>query len=149
MPYSSKADVQIEVGGSENLIQLADLESEFPVTTGIDAIVANAIAEADGAINSYIRQRFAIPLAVVTDQIRRLSARWAARTLRRYRWKGQPLTDDIEAEKVDREWLKGVGSGIIQIDIEPTPQGSDLIIDKAAERDTARTVSLRKLEGFI
>lgn len=150
MAYSTKARVQKMVGGAANLTELADLENEMPGSSaGIDTAVADAISEADGVINSYLRQRFAVPLAAPTDEIVALSAKWATRVLRRSRYKGQPIIEDLEAEKIDREWLLKVAKGEIQLGVEPSPSPSDIIVDTVAERDTARNVSLEKLKGFI
>ena len=126
------------VGGSANLTELADLENQMPGSSaGVDAAVADAIAEADGVINSYLRQRFAVPLAVPTDEIIALSAKWATRVLRRNKYKGQPIIEDLEAEKIDRDWLLKVAKGEIQLGIEPSPDPSDIIID-TVERETPR-----------
>lgn len=151
MPYSTEANVRNGVGGSRNLIELADLE-DTQVTdggVGVSAVVVEAIREADGIINSYLRQRFAVPLAVVPDEIRALSSAWACRVLRRNRFKGQPISEDQDAEKIDREWLKLVAKGEIQLGLEPTPAASSVVIDKVGTRDTALLISSNRMKDFI
>lgn len=146
MPYSTQSDVQIAAGGATNLAQLSDLEN----AAAIDAsVVAAAIRTADGVINSYVGHRYAVPLAVVPDTIRDLSAAWAVRVLRKNRYNGAPLTDDQEAEKIDREWLVGVADGTISLGLEPTPEKASMVIDKAAPRDSALETSRDRLRGFI
>lgn len=117
--------------------------------SGMVATVAAAIREADGYINSYLRQRFAVPLATPTDEVVAMSAAWAARVLRRARYKGQPVADDQEAEKIDRLWLKGVADGTIQLGIEPSPTKSSIVTDAVGERDSSLRISSAKLDDFI
>jgi phage gp36-like protein len=150
MAYSTKANVQTAVGGSANLVELADLENEMPGSSaGMDSTIDDAIRGADGFINSYLRQRFAVPLAVVPDEIRDLSASWASRILRRNRYKGQPIQADLDAEVIDRKWLDGVAKGQIQIGVDPSPNPSDIIVDTVQPRDTSLTISREKMKGFI
>jgi phage gp36-like protein len=159
MAYSTFDDVRIAVGGSRNLVELADLEdtaATFGSTPALQLtdpavidVVGKAIAEADGYINGYLKQRSAVPLAIVPDEIANMSAAWAARVLRRQRYKQQPLSEDQEAEKSDRAYLADIAKGIIQLGIQPTPAKSDIIIDKAAPRDPTLTVSLARLKQFI
>lgn len=150
MAYCTQSDVQTEVGGSRTLVELADLEDAGAGSgPAVAAGVTSAIAEADGYINSYLRQRFSVPLAAVAPEIAGLSAKWAARVLRRRRYKSQPLVEDQEAEKIDRAWLQLVSDGEIQLSVEPTTAASDIVIDKAAARDSALDVSRERLKGFI
>lgn len=159
MAYSSFDDVRVAVGGGRNLVELADLE-ETAATMGsstaaqltdpnVIAVVNKAIADADGFINGYLKQRVAVPLAVVPDEISAMSCAWAARILRRQRYKQQPLTEDTEAEKIDREYLADIAKGIIQLGLEPTPEKSSIVIDKAAPRDATQAISRERMKTFI
>lgn len=151
MAYSTQDDVRIAVGGTRNLIELADLEGTNGIDggAGVALVVGKAIAEADGIINSYLKQRLAVPLAIVPPEIASMSAAWAARVLRRNRFKAQPISEDQDGEKIDRDWLMLVAKGEIQLGLEPTPAHSSIIIDKAAPRDPSLVISKRKLQGFI
>jgi phage gp36-like protein len=151
MPYSTLSDVQIAVGGQANLIELADLDESFLDDGGasMSLAVEQAIRTADGIINSYIGHRHKVPLATVPDTVIDLSAAWAARILRRNRYRGQPLIDDQEAEKIDREWLTNVAKGLVSLGIEPTPEKASIVIDKAAPRDTTLSISNCRMKGFI
>lgn len=159
MAYSTFDDVRIAVGGSRNLVELADLEetaadagdtpAEQLTDPNVIDVVNKAIAEADGIINGYLKQRSAVPLAVVPDEISAMSSAWAARILRRQRYKQQPLTEDQEAEKIDRLYLADVAKGIIQLGVEPTPEKSSIVIDKAAPRDTTLDISRHRMKSFI
>lgn len=159
MAYSTFDDVRIAVGGSRNLVELADLEETAAsmgstpalqlTDPGVVDVVLKAIAEADGIINGYLKQRSAVPLAAVPDEIAAMSAGWAARVLRRQRFKQQPLTEDRDAEKTDREYLQAVAEGKIQLGLAQTPAKADIIIDKAAPRDTTLTISRERMKTFL
>lgn len=159
MAYSTFDDVRIAVGGSRNLVELADLEetaATFGSTPALQLtdpavidVVVKAVAEADGIINGYLKQRSAVPLAVVPDEIAAMSASWAARVLRRQRFKQQPIAEDQKAEEIDRAYLAQIAKGEIQLGVEPTPAKSSIIIDKAAPRDPTLTVSRDRMKAFI
>jgi phage gp36-like protein len=151
MPYSTQDDVRIAVGGSDTLVELADLEATNTTDggAGVALVVASAISEADGYIDAYLRKRFAVPLPSPPGQIRALSASWAARVLRRNRFKQQPLQEDQDSEKVDREFLADVAAGNIDLGLTPTAEKSQLVVDKAAPRDPSLAMSRRRMRGFI
>jgi phage gp36-like protein len=159
MAYSTFDDVRIAVGGSRNLVELADLEEtaaamgSTPTVQLTDPnvldVVNKAIAEADGIINAYLKQRSSVPLVVVPDEIAAMSAGWAARVLRRQRFKQQPIAEDQTAEKTDREFLKAVAEGTIQLGLNQTPTKADIIVDKAAPRDPTLEVSRERMKRFI
>ena len=154
MAYSTLDKVRVAVGGTRNLVELADLEDTAVLGGGIAdadviAVVQSAIDEADGIINAYLKQRSAIPLTDVPPEIAAMSSAWAARVLRRNRYKGQPIAEDQIAEKVDRDYLKAVAAGTIQLGVNPTPAKSSLIVDKAAPRDTTLAASRARMKDFI
>jgi phage gp36-like protein len=146
MAYCTQADVQIAVGGERALIELTDQSESATVDV---SIVADAIVEAEGYIDGYLHQRFATPLAIVAPEIKGMAKAWAARILRRNNYRGQPIADDQEAEKIDREWLTKVAEGKIQLSVSPTMAASDIVIDKAAPRDSTLDISRCKMKGFI
>lgn len=145
MAYCVQADVEIAVGGADKLRQLTDQAGAGTVDVNV---LAAAIAEADAELNSYIGHRYAVPLSPVPDIVKLKSAAWAARVLRRNLYQGVALTDLADAEKLDREWLKGVATGVISLGIEPTPEKSSITIDKAAPRDPTLKVSAARLRGY-
>jgi phage gp36-like protein len=151
MAYSTQADLQTAVGGLENLVQLADLENAYPGDggAGISAAVADAIADADGIIDSYVGHRYAVPLSAPSRTIKTVSTNIAARILRANRYKGQPVQEDTDADKVDREWLVGVSKGLYSLGVEPTPAKASIVNDKAGVRDTALIIGRERMKGFI
>lgn len=146
MAYSTQDQVQRAVGGPAKLLELSDLTNGM--TPAIDAVVvADAIFEADAVIDSYIGHRSAVPLSPVPPIVSALSASWAARVLRRDKYNGQVLQDDIDREKIDRAWLADVARGLVSLGIEPTPAKASQVNDKAGQRDTGALVSRERLKG--
>lgn len=148
MAYSTQSQVQTAVGGPEKLAQLSDLANAG--TPAIDvAVVAAAIAEADAELNAYIGHRYAVPLSPVPTVVSAKSAAWAARVLRRNKYNGQALDDDLRRQEMDIEWLEGVADGTISLGIEPNPGPSSIVTDKAGTRDSIKLVSRDRLRGVI
>lgn len=148
MAYSTQDQVQTAVGGPDKLAQLSDLSNTGSPAI-VPAVVSAAIAEADGEINSMIGHRYAVPLTTVPDLIAAKSAAWAARILRRNKYNGQPLPDDIDRERMDRDWLKLVANGTASLGIEPTPGAASIVTDKATTRDSTKLMSRDRLRGVI
>lgn len=143
MPYCAQSDLQTLIG-VDSLRELSDLDN----TGAVDATrVTSAITTAQGMIDSYVGQRMAVPLNPVPDVIATMCAEWAVRVLRRRRYKGQPISEDQEAEKIDRDWLDKVANGTVSLGIEPNPVKASSVIDKAAQRDPSLAISLAKLGG--
>ena len=149
MAYCVEADVQISVGGATKLAQLSDLDNVLSGQVNHTAVTA-AIDEASAEMASYIGHR--ISLSAIQSSIPRVvvnkAAAWAARILRRNAYNGQPLEDDLEREKIDREWLMQVAEGKISLGVEPAPKDAPEITDKAAPRDSTLQISRRALRGF-
>lgn len=151
MVYSTQAMVQTAVGGSRNLIELADLEETFASDggTGMALNVADAIAAADALIDSYVAKQHAVPLNPVPPSIANLSAQMAVRILRSSRYKGQPIAEDLKADETDRKWLELVAKGTVSLGVDPPPAKSSTRIDKAGQRDSSLTVSSERMKSFI
>lgn len=147
MAYCTQEDVQIAVGGAAKLAELADPDNTGAIVT---AIVTAAIDEATAEMASYIGHRISVTAvqASIPRVVVNKAASWAARVLRRNNYSGQPLEDDIEREKIDRDWLMGIAQGTISLGVEPAPKDADVIADKAAPRDPSLQVSRRALRGF-
>lgn len=151
MPYSTIAMVQTAIGGLVKLAEFSDLENGEGVNEdGVNEDVVNdAIALADGIINSYVGHRYSVELLSVSDTISRRSAYWAARTLRMNRYQGQPMELFVIQEQADVKWLEGIARGVISLGIEPEPTKASIVIDKAGARDTSLSVSRCRLKDFI
>lgn len=149
MAYCTQADVQISVGGAIKLAQLSDLDNVLSGAVNVAAVAA-AIDEASAEMASYIGHRISVTAiqASIPRVVVNKAAAWAARILRRNAYNGQPLADDLDREKMDREWLMHVADGTISLGVEPAPRDADVIIDKAAPRDSSLNISRAKLRGF-
>ena len=149
MAYCTQDDVQVAVGGLAKLAQLSDQDGLLG--GGVDAtVVVKAIQHADSAIDSYTGHRFGVPMSPVPTVVSSMSAQWAARLLRRWQQgnAGLTLQDDIDQEKTDRAWLKGVGDGTISLGQEPTPAPASIVTDKTGTRDSTLIVSRLRLRGY-
>src|SRR5678816_2838262 len=104
MAYCVEADVQVSVGGAAKLAQLSDLDNLLGGAVNHAAVTA-AIDEASAELASYIGHRISINAiaASIPRVVVNKAAAWAARILRRNAYNGQPLEDDLEREKMDRD----------------------------------------------
>jgi phage gp36-like protein len=143
MAYSTRADLVRRVGGDEKLVQLADLDNDGAEDAGV---VDAAIAEADGLINSYAKKRHAVPIANPSPELVAASARIAARAIKS--WKNVRDQLDIDDEKTDRAWLRDIADGKVAVTATPSPEKSELVVDKAEPRESTKTVSREKFKGF-
>ncbi len=141
MAYTTQAAIESAIG-------VGDLEALSLVDGATaSAVVAFAIAEADAVIDSYAHKRYAVPFATVPATVAALSARMAVRILRRDR--RMVLTQDAIDEATDRKWLEHLAKGLVSVGVEPSPDASELVVDKAGERSpTLKAVSRDRLKGF-
>ena len=149
MAYCVEADVQTSVGGAIKLAQLSDLDNVLSGAVNHTAVTA-AIDEASAEMASYIGHRISINAiaASIPRVVVNKAAAWAARVLRRNAYNGQPLADDLDREKMDREWLMQVAEGRVSLGVEPAPRDADVVTDKAAPRDSTLNISRARLRGF-
>lgn len=144
MGYATQAQVQTAVGGAAALTALTDLANADAIDP---AVVSDAIAEADAVINSYAGKRYKIPIVGNAIEIARLSARMAARILRRNRM--QVLMSDADEEKLDRAWLKDLSEGRVTLSTDTgTPADSPMVVDKAGVRESTKNVSRNRMKGY-
>lgn len=149
MAYCVEADVQNSVGGAIKLAQLSDLDNVLAGAVNHTAVTA-AIDEASAEMASYIGHRISVTAiqASIPRVVVNKAAAWAARILRRNAYNGQPLEDDLEREKIDREWLEKIANGTLSLGVEPAPKDADVITDGAKPRDSTLQISRKALRGF-
>lgn len=149
MAYCTEADVQISVGGARKLAELSDLDNVLAGAVNHTTVTA-AIDEASAEMASYIGHRISVTAiaASIPRVVVNKAAAWAARVLRRNGYSGQPLADDLDREKMDREWLMHIADGTISLGVEPAPKDADVITDKAAPRDSTLIISRARLRGY-
>jgi phage gp36-like protein len=140
---AAQPDLERAVGGLAKLVQL----TAAPGGAVVDLVVAAAaIDEADTLINSYVEKVHAAPVTPAPASLKLLSAKIAARVLRR--WKTSMLQTDVDDETNDRKWLEGVAKGDISLGVEPVPAASSMQVAKAGARDSTKNVSREKTKGF-
>lgn len=148
MAYCTQADLESEVG-IVKLAQMSDRDNLLAGAVNATA-VTNAIAEASAQIASYIGHRISINAVAseIPDIVKFMAVAWAIRCLRRGTYNGQPLEDDLDREKTDREWLDGVATGRYSLGVEPELKAAPEITDKASPRDSSMRVSAARLRGY-
>lgn len=148
MAYCTQADLEAEVG----IVKLAQMSDRDNLLAGAinTTAVANAISEASAEMSSYIGHRISVNAiaAAIPPIVKFKAVSWAIRVLRRGSYNGQPLEDDIDREKIDREWLDGVATGRYSLGVEPELKAAPEISDKAAPRDSTLRISRDKLRGY-
>ena len=106
MTYATEADLD-ERFGAEELLQLSDRSA--PPTGSVDAaVVARALADADGMIDSHLGARYAVPLAapLPADIVR------VACDIARYRLHDLAPTEAVREHYRDAlRWLRDLADG--------------------------------------
>ena len=141
--YATRADAVIAAGGVARLVQLSDFDGSG---TEDETLVDDAMDEAEGVINSYMRKRFEVPLVVVPEIIRRTTANMAIYFLKSRR---DAVTEKDAVEQEQRiTWLEGLASGKIDPGVSPKLAKSPHNNPTATERPTSKAVSRDSLKGF-
>lgn len=140
MSYITSADLAKRLT-SDELVQLADLDEDGAADS---AVLAQAIADAESLVNSYIAARTTVPLTTVPDMIKAVSISMAIYFLHLGR---RSVTDDI-GKQYDRDlaFLKDVAAGKVTLgevvstvgEPHPTPE----------YHRTRRRFSRKKLKGW-
>lgn len=138
MAYATTTDMTERIG-EQTLIQLSDLESSGVVD---ESRVEAAIADGDGLIDSYISQRYALPLPGASPLLTGISCDLAVHRLHRH---GAP--EEVRRMKEAAiELLERIAKGEVRLDIggaePPTVGGGGEFEgpDRVFNRDT--------MEGF-
>lgn len=115
MPYCTQQDLVDRYGEGE-LLQLADRD----VDGVIDAVViAQAIADADAEIDSYLLDRYSLPLSEVPPALTLAACRIA-----RFQLYVAEVTDRVQGDYDHTiAWLRDVARGVVRL-VESTGTGS-------------------------
>ena len=142
--YATRADAVIAAGGVARLVQLSDFDGSGTEDTDL---VDDAMDEAEGVINSYVRKKFAVPLtAPVPEIIRRTTANMGIYFLKSRR---DAVTEKDAVEQEQRiAWLEGLASGKIDPGVSTKLAKSPHNNPTATERPTSKAVSRENLKGF-
>lgn len=123
MTYCLEADIAKAIpGGTATLTKLADLDGDGAADTGV---VDDAIAYADGLINSYCGTKYTVPVSDVNalTVLKRHAVHLAVYELRR--GKGQQA--EREKENHDRAiaFLRDISAGRASLGITTSPPAQD------------------------
>ena len=146
MPYCTSDDVEIEAGGPDGLVQLADHDGDQAADT---AVVERAIARADQLIDSYLAKQFSVPVTEPASALATLvtvSAEIAVYFMKRWR---RCITDeDTKMHETRLKWLGEVRDGITLLGSDPVPPKAAIRLDASVPRAEIYDVSRAKLRGF-
>ena len=106
MAYSTKGDLEKSAGGVQPLIELT---ADAGAIVADAAALARAISAADEWINSYLTERYAIPLSPIPQRVRETSADEAVYRLRKSRLMHTDRDREDHAERL--AWLDDIARG--------------------------------------
>lgn len=142
MAYCTQADLE-ERYGTPLLISLTDRDD---VATGlVDAsVVAEAIADAAGEIDGYVKGRYTLPFVTVPEPIPGIAKKIAIYNLHTVEPDAKIVRDYQRAIKQ----LEDIQRGVIQLDAAGvTPEQTDVGGAVVSDREQAMTID--SLKGFI
>lgn len=140
--YANRADVVSAAGGESRLLELTDWDGDGSEDAGL---VDQKLCDAEGEANTYIRQKFAVPLAVpVPSAIRTAVAGWAVYMLKSDR---DATTDSDELKHERRiKWFENLAKGLVDPGITLSPSAKNS--PKVTARPTSKSVSRENLKGY-
>lgn len=115
MVYCTQADIEEQLSTSE-LVQLTDDAGSGSVDT---TVVDRAIADADDEINSYLQERYTVPLSPVPGLVRKLSVDLAVYNLHSRRG----IDDAVRTQRYENvvKLLRSLAKGEASLGVEPPP----------------------------
>ncbi len=140
MAYCTQSDIEEEIG-EEKVIELTDDEGLGTVNA---ARVTKAIAAADAEINSYLAQRYSVPMTAGLELLKDLCVNLALERL--YGRRPGSLPED-RADRITavRRLLADIATGKATLgETPPPPVDSGGSMFEGADRNFSRS----KLEGF-
>lgn len=103
MAYSTRTDLELVMEPE----QVAQLSDDLTGVEAVDTIIDRCISDADGVIDSYIGERYTVPLATVHASVRNASTTIAHYLLLLRR--GWTVSEKVKAARDDVfSWLKDV-----------------------------------------
>lgn len=119
MTYATRVDIDT-LYGSRLLLTIADTDVDGVVD---EALVARAIADSAGVIDSYLSVRYDLPLATVPDFLRRICVNIAVYTIA---IDGDRLTDEYRRRYEDAiDHLKRIADGKAGLGLQQGEDGAD------------------------
>ncbi|WP_316171043.1 DUF1320 domain-containing protein [Bradyrhizobium sp. SZCCHNRI1058] len=142
MSYAAQSDLVARYG-TPMLIDLTD-RADPPAGTIDAAVVTQALADADAAIDGYLLGRYSLPLATTPALLKDLAVPIAVYKLHR-----DTVSDKVRADYLDAlKTLSQIASGAVRLavaGIEPAASGASGV----RTTDRARPLTPENLKGFI
>lgn len=143
MAYATLSQIQTAAGGPVRLIELADFDADGAVD---DAVVAQAQAEVDARIDSYVAKRYAVPLPAPSVALQACSA--AEVVYRLHEQRGNVQTDSpMHRSHLERTaWLEAIAKGHV-VPTDPLPTLASTARSAWVGPDDDDPTSTSNLEG--
>jgi phage gp36-like protein len=147
MAYATRADLENAAGGSDRLADLTDLDGTGSGDVN-QAVLDDAIADADALIDSYIGRNQRVPLSdPVPRSVARVSADEALFILRQRK----QMVGDVERERHadNLHWLEQAAKGFVVLGVDAGLPKSSVVRPAVVEtQDDDREDTRKKLEGL-
>lgn len=138
MTYATQQDL-VDRFGSEELVQLTD-RTNLPPTTIDATVTGRALADADALIDSYLAERYTLPLASAPARLVKIASDVA-----RFFLHGNAATEAVRTAFEDAaRWLRDVSEGRATLDVagvEPATGAAEARVegpDRIFSRDSLR-----------
>lgn len=126
MAYSDQTTCENAAGGAQVLIELCDQDGTATGEVNT-AVLAQAIAETDGWIDSFVAKQRAVPLSPVPAVIARIAAQETVYRLRTNKPRA-PLTErDEQRHQENLTHLRDIAKGVVTLGVDPQPAKSELV----------------------
>ena len=119
MSYATQADM-VSRFGEEELIELTD-RADPPLGVIDAAVLADAIADADAMIDSYIGRRYALPLATVPAVLVQVACALTRKAL----FKDLPPDEVVANHKDAMRYLENVSRGVAELGVAGVEVAAD------------------------
>jgi phage gp36-like protein len=142
MTYATQGQL-IARFGEDMLIELTD-RAEPPAEEIDAAVVADALADADAAIDGYLKGRYTLPLSETPPLVRNLALAIAIYLMHRNSVSEKVRNDYNDALRM----LRDIAAGTVRLDVagvEPTSSGASGV----RTNDRARPFTPDNLKGFV
>lgn len=123
MGYATQAQLEFAAGGAADYLQLTDWNGDGAVDA---EVVSTAIALADAWINSFLRQRYATPIANPSTDLQLLAAREFIYQVKASRRLVAITKEDLDDREARRRELEDYRDGKRRPD-EPLPAKSTAV----------------------
>jgi phage gp36-like protein len=140
MPYATQADL-VDRFGADELVQLTNRAGGNTIDA---AVVARALADADGFIDPYLSQRYAVPVSPVPAGLVKIAA-----DIARFYLHGKAATETVRQAYEDAvKLLQEIGRGLASLPGAAPPSGASSPAGSPAFSASPRVFDAETLSGF-